>query len=68
MASTASSSRTPIDVELSDEACDTIKTLMPLFASAVKMRRFTPMTPTMARPETVISVVPLIDEMPLMGL
>ena len=57
-----------MEVEFSDEACETMKTLMPLLARAVKMRRFTPMTPTMERPETVMSVVPLMDEMPLMGL
>ena len=37
-------------------------------ASAVKIRRFTPITPTMERPVTVISVVPDILEIPLMGL
>ena len=41
---------------------------MPWLAKAVKMRRFTPMTPTIDRPETVISVVPLMLEMPLMAL
>ena len=66
-AAAASSSRTPIDVEFSDEACDTMKTEMPLLASVVKIRRFTPMTPTIERPVTVISVVPLMDEIPLIG-
>ena len=56
-----------MEVEFSEEACETRKTLMPLSASAVKMRRLTPMTPTIERPETVISDVPLMDEMPLMG-
>ena len=67
-ASSASSSRTPMEVEFSDEACATINTLMPFMASAVKMRWFTPMTPTIANPVTVISVVPLMLEIPLMGL
>ena len=67
-ASGASSSRTPIEVEFSDDACATMKTLMPLDAKAVKMRWLTPMTPTIAKPVTVISVVPLILEIPLMGL
>ena len=64
----ASSSRTPIDVEFSDDACDTMNTEMPLFANAVKMRLLTPITPTIDRPVTVISVVPLMLEIPLMGL
>ena len=64
----ASSSRTPIEVLFSDDACDTRNTLMPWSARAVKIRRFTPMTPTMERPDTVMSVVPLIDEMPRMAL
>ena len=63
----ASSSRTPMEVEFSDEACDTRNTLMPLSANVVKMRRFTPITPTMERPVTVMSDVPLMEEMPLMG-
>ena len=67
-ASSASSSRTPIDVEFSDDACDTINTDMPLSARAVKMRRLTPITPTIDNPVTVISVVPLILDIPLMGL
>ena len=67
-AAAASSSRTPIEVEFSDDACDTIKTEMPLLASVVKIRRFTPMTPTIERPVTVMSEVPLMLEIPLMGL
>ena len=66
-AASASSSRTPIDVEFSDEACDTMNTEIPLLASVVKIRRFTPITPTIERPVTVISVVPLIEEIPLIG-
>ena len=66
-ASLASSSLTPMDVEFSDDACDTMNTDMPLSARAVKMRLFTPITPTMLRPVTVISVVPLMLEIPLMG-
>ena len=38
---------------------------MPLLANAEKIRRFTPMTPTIDKPETVINVVPFILEMPL---
>ena len=67
-AAVASWSRTPIDVEFSDEACDTMNTLMPLSARAVKMRRLTPITPTIDRPVTVMSVVPLMLDMPLIGL
>ena len=37
-ARSASALRTPIDVEFSDEACDTRKTLMPFLASALKIR------------------------------
>ena len=66
-AACASSSRTPIEVEFSEEACDTMNTEMPLLARAVKIRRLTPMTPTIERPVTVISVVPLILEIPLIG-
>ena len=66
-AAVASSSRTPIEVEFSDEACDTMNTLMPLLANVVKIRRFTPMTPTIDSPVTVISVVPLMLDIPLMG-
>ena len=64
-ARSASSSRTPIDVEFSDDACDTMNTEMPFSARVEKMRRFTPITPTIERPVTVMSVVPLIEEMPL---
>ena len=67
-AASASSSRTPIEVEFSDDACDTMNTEMPLLASVVKIRRFTPITPTIDRPVTVISDVPLMLEIPLMGL
>ena len=41
---------------------------MPFTARAVKMRRFTPMTPTIERPVTVMRVVPLMLDMPLMAL
>ena len=67
-AAAASSSRTPMEVEFSDEACDTMNTEMPLLARVVKMRRLTPMTPTIDSPVTVMSDVPLMLEMPLMGL
>ena len=67
-ASSASLSFTPIDVEFSDEACDTMNTDMPLLARVVKIRWLTPMTPTIERPVTVISDVPLIEEIPLIGL
>ena len=67
-AALASSSRTPIEVEFSEEACDTMNTEIPLLARVVKIRRLTPMTPTIDRPVTVISVVPLMLEIPLIGL
>ena len=67
-ASSASSSWTPILVLFSLEAWLTINTLMPLSARQVKMRRFTPITPTIERPDTVMSVVPLMLEIPLMLL
>ena len=66
-ASAASSSRTPIEVEFSDEACDTMNTEIPLLARVVNIRRFTPITPTIESPVTVISVVPLILLIPLIG-
>ena len=66
-AASASSSRTPIEVEFSEEACDTMNTEIPLLASVVKIRRFTPITPTIDRPVTVISEVPLMLEIPLIG-
>ena len=66
-ASSTSCSRTPIEVEFSDDACDTMNTEMPSLARAVKIRRFTPITPTMERPVTVMSAVPLIEEIPLIG-
>ena len=44
-----------------------MNTLMPLLANVVKIRRFTPMTPTIDSPVTVISVVPLMLDIPLMG-
>ena len=67
-ASSASTSLTPIDVEFSDDACDTINTDIPLSASAVKILLFTPITPTIESPVTVISVVPLMLDIPLIGL
>ena len=57
-----------MEVEFSEEACDTMNTEMPLAARAVKMRWLTPITPTMDKPVTVMSVVPLMLEMPLMSL
>ena len=45
-----------------------MNTEMPLSARAEKMRRFTPITPTIDRPVTVISEVPLMLDIPLMGL
>src|SRR3712207_8300833 len=45
-----------------------MNTLIPLSANVVKMRLFTPLTPTIDKPVTVIRVVPLILEMPLIGL
>ena len=63
----ASSSFTPIEVLFSEAACDTRKTLIPLLARELKIRRLTPTTPTIERPVTVITVVPLIDDKPLIG-
>ena len=63
-----SQSCTPILVLFSDEACDTMKTEMPCWAKEVKMRWFTPITPTMDRPLTVMRLVPLMEDMPLMLL
>ncbi len=57
--------RTPMDVLFSEDAWETRKTLMPLSANAVKIRLFTPITPTMPSPCMVIRAVSLIDEMPL---
>ena len=57
-----------MEVLFSDEACETRKTLMPLSANVRKMRWFTPMTPTMPRPCTVMRLVSLMDEMPLIAL
>ncbi len=67
-ASFASALRTPIDVEFSEEACETINAEIPPVVRAVKIRWFTPMTPTIERPVTVISVVSLILEIPFIGL
>ena len=66
-ASSASSFLTPIEVEFSEEACETKKTLMPFSANVLKIRWFTPMTPTMPKPVMVIKQVSLIDEIPLIG-
>ena len=66
-AKAASSFRTPMDVEFSEEACDTRNTLMPFSAKVLKIRWFTPMTPTIPNPVIVIRQVSLMDEMPLMG-
>ena len=66
-AESTSSSRTPMLVEFSDEACETMNTEIPLSARAVKMRRFTPITPTIERPDTVINDVPDMLEIPLIG-
>ena len=67
-ADSASSSFTPIEVEFSDEACDTMNTDIPLSARTEKILRLTPITPTMERPVTVMRAVPLMLEMPLIGL
>ena len=63
----ASSGLTPTDVEFSDEACETMNTDTPTRASAAKMRRLTPITPTIDKPVTVMSEVAPMLEMPLMG-
>ena len=54
-------------VLFSDDACDTINTLIPDFARALNMRELIPMIPTIPKPDTVIKQVSLIDEIPLMG-
>ena len=56
-----------MDVEFSDDAWLTMNTEMPLLARVVKMRLLTPMTPTIDSPVTVINVVPLMLDIPLMG-
>ena len=66
-ANAASWLRTPMEVLFSEEAWDTMNTLMPFCANALKMRKFTPITPTMPKPVTVIRVVSLIEEIPLMA-
>ena len=67
-ASSASSSFTAIDVEFSEEAWLTRNTDMPLSAKAVKIRRLTPMTPTIDKPVTVIKVVWLMLDIPLITM
>ena len=62
-----SSFLTPMEVEFSEDAWLTRNTLMPSLAKAVKMRRLTPMTPTMESPDTVMRLVLLMDDMPLMA-
>ena len=56
-----------IDVLVSDAVCTTMNTLMPPAESVVKMRRFTPMTPTIDIPLTVTILISLTDDMPRMG-
>ena len=56
-----------MDVLVSDDVWATMNTLMPPSASVVKMRRFTPMTPTIEGPETVTMLVSFTDEMPRTG-
>ena len=63
----ASSSFTPIEVEFSEEACDTKNTLMPLSANARKMRLLIPITPTIPKPRTLMRLVSLMLEIPLMA-
>ena len=67
-AASESDSFMPIEVEFSDEAWLTINTDMPLFANAVNILRFTPITPTIDKPVTVINAVPLMLEIPFMAL
>ena len=57
-----------MEVEFSEEAWLTIKTEMPLLARAVKILRFTPMTPTIERPVTFMRATPLMLEIPLISL
>ena len=62
-----SSVRTPIEVEFSEEACDTRNTLIPFSAKVLKIRWLTPITPTIPNPVMVIRQVSLIEEIPLIG-
>ena len=52
----------------SEEACETINTLIPLSASAEKIRLFTPITPTIPSPVIVIRAVSLIEDIPFIIL
>ena len=56
-----------MEVLVSEEVCATMNTLMPPAANVVKMRRFTPITPTIDIPLTVTMLISLTDEMPRMG-
>ena len=56
-----------IEVLVSEAVCATINTLMPPSASVVKMRRFTPITPTIAEPLTVTMLISFTEDMPRMG-
>ena len=56
-----------MEVEFSEEACATRKAEMPPLVSAVKMRRFTPITPTIERPVTWMIAASEMLDMPLMG-
>ena len=67
-ASAASTSRTPMLVLFSLLAWETMNTLMPLSAKQLKIRRFTPITPTILSPLMVIRLVPSMLEIPLMAL
>ena len=60
-----------IDSEMLNVLCEVLndfKRLMPFCANALKIRKFTPITPTIPRPVTVIKLVSLMDEIPLMAL
>ena len=56
-----------IVVLVSEEFWATMNTLMPPVAKVVKMRRFTPITPTIDGPLTVTMLISLTDEIPRMG-
>ena len=58
---------THIEVLVSEEVCATIKTLMPPRAKVSKIRRFTPMTPTIEGPLTVTMLISLTEEIPRIG-
>lgn len=64
----ASHSFTANVVLCSDDDCATKNTLIPFFANVLNILEFTPITPTIPKPETVTNEVSLIDDIPLISL